>query len=108
VGYDPFVSPDYAKRMGIDLVSLEELLAQADFVTLHTPLTDGTRYMISGPQIALLKPGARLINVARGELVDEQAILDGLESGQLGGVALDVFAQEPPQNTIWLVTRRLW
>ena len=99
VGYDPFVSPDYAKRMGIDLVSLEELLAQADFVTLHTPLTDGTRHMISGPQIALLKPGARLINVARGELVDEQAILDGLESGQLGGVALDVFAQEPPQNT---------
>ena len=99
VGYDPFVSPDYASRMGIELVSLEELLVQADFITLHTPLTDGTRHMISGDQVALLKPGARLINVARGELVDEQAIIDGLESGQLGGVALDVFAQEPPQNT---------
>ena len=99
VGYDPFVSPDYAKRMGIDLLSLEELLAQADFITLHTPLTDGTRNMIGAEQVALLKFGARLINVARGELVNEQAILNGLESGQLGGVALDVFAQEPPQNT---------
>ena len=98
VGYDPFVSPDHAKRMGITLVSLEELLAQVDFITLHTPLTDSTRRMISAKQIALLKPGARLINVARGELVDEQAILDGLESGQLEGVALDVFAEEPPQN----------
>ena len=99
IGYDPFVAPDYAKRMGIELVSLEELLAQSDFITLHTPLTDGTRHMISDDQVKLLKPGARLINVARGELVDEQAILNGLESGQLGGVALDVFAQEPPQNT---------
>ncbi|RUA21373.1 MAG: phosphoglycerate dehydrogenase [Chloroflexi bacterium] len=99
VGFDPYVSPDHAKRLGIDLVSLEELLAQADFITLHTPLTDGTRHLISGKQVAMLKPGARLINVARGELVDEQAILDGLESGQLDGVALDVFAQEPPQNT---------
>lgn len=99
IGYDPFVAPDYAKRMGIELVSLEELLAQSDFITLHTPLTDGTRHMISDDEVALLKPGARLINVARGELVDEQAILNGLESGQLGGVALDVFAEEPPQNT---------
>ena len=99
VGYDPFIAPDYAKRMGIELVSLEELLAQSDFITLHTPLTDGTRHMIGAKEVAQLKRGARLINVARGELVDEQAILDGLESGQLGGVALDVFAQEPPENT---------
>ena len=99
VGYDPFVSPDYAKRMGIELLSLEELLAQSDFITLHTPLTDGTRQMIGKKEVGLLKPGARLINVARGELVNENAILDGLESGQLSGVALDVFAQEPPQNT---------
>ncbi len=99
VGYDPFVSPDYAKRMGIELVTLEELLGQSDFITLHTPLTDGTRHMIGSEQVKMLKPGARLVNVARGELIDEQAILDGLESGHLGGVALDVFAQEPPQNT---------
>ena len=99
VAYDPFVSPDYAKRMGIDLLSLEELLAQSDFITLHTPLTDGTRHMIGSKEVGQLKPGARLINVARGELVEEQALLDGLESGQLGGVALDVFAQEPPENT---------
>ena len=99
VGYDPFVSPDYAKRIGIELLSLEDLLAQADFITLHTPLTDGTRHMIGSEEVKLLKPGARLINVARGELIDEQAIIDGLGSGQLGGVALDVFAEEPPQNT---------
>jgi len=99
VAYDPFVSPDYAKRMGIDLLSLEELLAQSDFITLHTPLTDGTRHMIGSKEVGQLKAGARLINVARGELVEEQALLDGLESGQLGGVALDVFAQEPPENT---------
>ncbi len=99
VGYDPFVSPDYARSKGIELLSLEELLAESDFITLHTPLTDGTRGMIGSKEVALLKPGARLINVARGELVDEQAILDGLDSGQLGGVALDVFAEEPPQNT---------
>ena len=99
VGYDPFVSPDYARRLGIELLSLEELLAQCDFITLHTPLTEGTRHMIGSKEVGLLKPGARLINVARGELVDEQAVLDGLESGQLSGVALDVFAQEPPQNT---------
>ena len=98
VGYDPFVSPDYAKRMGIELLSLEELLAQCDFITLHTPLTDSTRQMIGSREVGLLKRGARLINVARGELVDESAILEGLESGQLSGVALDVFAQEPPQN----------
>ena len=99
VGFDPFVAPDYARRIGVELLTLNELLAQSDFVTLHTPLTDGTRHMISCEQVAMLKPGARLVNVARGELVDEQAILDGLKSGQLGGVALDVFAQEPPQNT---------
>ncbi|MDA0264545.1 MAG: phosphoglycerate dehydrogenase [Chloroflexi bacterium] len=99
VGYDPFVSPEHAKSMGIELLSLEELLGQSDFITLHTPLTDSTRHMIGPKEVGLLKRGARLINVARGELVDEAAIIDGLNSGQLGGVALDVFAQEPPQNT---------
>ena len=98
VGCDPFVAPDYARRIGVELLTLNELLAQSDFVTLHTPLTDGTRHMIGKKEIAIIKPGARLINVARGELVDEEALLEGLDSGRLAGVALDVFAQEPPAS----------
>lgn len=96
VGYDPFVAPDYARRIGVELMSLDDLLAEADFVTLHTPLTEGTRGMLGMRQIENIKPGARIINVARGELVDEAALLAGLESGRLSGVALDVFAKEPP------------
>ena len=96
VGYDPFVAPDYARRIGVELLPLDDLLAESDFVTLHTPLTEGTRNMLGMRQIEKIKPGARVINVARGELVDEAALLAGLESGQLSGVALDVFAKEPP------------
>ncbi len=96
VGYDPFVAPDYARRIGVELHPLEDLLAESDFVTLHTPLTEGTRGMLGMRQIEIIKPGARVINVARGELVDEAALLAGLESGQLSGVALDVFSKEPP------------
>ena len=96
VGYDPFVAPDYARRIGVELLSLDDLLAESDFVTLHTPLTEGTRGMLGTRQIENIKHGARIINVARGELVDEAALLSGLESGRLGGVALDVFAKEPP------------
>jgi D-3-phosphoglycerate dehydrogenase len=98
VGFDPFVAPDYARRIGVELMPLNELLAESDFVTLHTPLTDGTRHMIGKKEIAIIKPNARLINVARGELVDEEALLEGLNSGRLAGVALDVFSQEPPAS----------
>ena len=96
IAYDPFVAPDFAARMGVTVVSLDELLPQADFITLHTPLTAGTTRLISAPQLAKMKPGARLINVARGELVDEDALLDALESEHLAGAALDVFTNEPP------------
>ena len=96
IGYDPFVAPDYARRIGVELMSLDELLAESDFVTLHTPLTEGTRGMLGMKQIENIKPGSRVINVARGELVDESALLAGLESGRLSGLALDVFAKEPP------------
>ena len=98
VGYDPFVAPDYARRIGVEILPLDQLLAESDFVTLHTPLTDGTRGMIGSNEIARIKPGARIINVARGELVDEAALLEGLNSGRLGGVALDVFSKEPPDR----------
>ena len=96
LGYDPFVSPDFAHRLGVELVSLEDMLAQSDFVTLHTPLTETTRHLIGAQQLSVIKPGARLINVARGELIDEAALLQALETETLAGVALDVFAQEPP------------
>ena len=96
LAYDPFVSPDYARRLGVELLPLEQLLAQSDFLTLHTPLTDSTRYLIGARELSLLKPGARLINVARGGLIDEEALIQALESDRLAGVALDVFAQEPP------------
>ena len=96
VGYDPFIPPDYAQRLGVEMMSLDEMLAQSDFITVHTPLTDSTYNLIGPRQFALVKPGARLINVARGELIDQDALLEALDSGRLGGAALDVFAQEPP------------
>lgn len=99
LAYDPFVAPDYARVLGVELLPLKKLLAQSDFVTLHTPLTDSTSHLIGAQELSLIKPGARLINVARGELVDESALLQALEDGKLAGVALDVFAQEPPGDT---------
>ena len=84
IAYDPFVAPDFAARLGVAVMSLEELLPQADFVTLHTPLTPGTMNLISGPRLALMKPGARLVNVARGELVDDEAPAGRAGAGTAG------------------------
>ena len=96
LAYDPFVSPDYALRLGAELLPLDQLLAQSDFLTLHTPFTDSTHHLIGARELSILKPGARIINVARGELIDEEALFQALGSDRLAGVALDVFAQEPP------------
>ena len=98
LAYDPFVAPEYARRLGVELLPLERMLAESDFVTLHTPLTDSSRNMISRRELGLMKQNARLINVARGELIDEAALLEALESDKLAGVALDVFVKEPPGN----------
>ena len=98
LAYDPFVNPDYARRLGAELLPLNELLSRADFVTLHTPLTPATANLISSRELALMQPDARLINVARGELVDEAALLQALEDGWIAGAALDVFVEEPPKN----------
>ncbi len=96
VGYDPFMSADHAKSLGIELVAtVDEMLPRVDYLTVHTPLTDETRNMISDQQIELLKPGARLINGARGGIYDEAALVKGLESGKIAGVALDVYPDEP-------------
>ena len=98
LAHDPFVSPDFAARLGAELVSLDELLGRADFVTLHTPLTPNTNKLIGRRELGLMRPDSRLINVARGELVDEEALLEALESGGLGAAALDVFVEEPPSD----------
>ena len=94
--YDPFVSPDYARILGVELAPLEKLLSESDFVTIHTALTESTHGLIGEGELAMMKPGSRIINVARGELVDEDALLKALNEGRLAGAALDVFSQEPP------------
>ena len=97
IGYDPFLSEERAAEYGIELYrNVEELLVQCDFVRVHTPLTDETRGIINAERLAKMNPGVRIINCARGGIVDEQALLEGLESGQVAGAALDVFVDEPP------------
>ncbi|MHA6318022.1 phosphoglycerate dehydrogenase [Altererythrobacter sp. CAU 1778] len=96
VAYDPFLNEDRAVEMGVEKVDLETLLARADFVSLHTPLTDQTRNILSRERLEKAKPGIRIVNCARGGLIDEAALKDMLESGQVAGAALDVFETEPP------------
>jgi D-3-phosphoglycerate dehydrogenase len=96
LAYDLFPDEGFAKEHGVTLLSLKDVLAQSDFVSLHLPLTPETRGMVNPAFIAQIKPGAYLVNTSRGELIDESALLEALKSGHLGGAALDVFAKEPP------------
>lgn len=96
LAYDPFVSPAMAESAGVRLVSLDELLPACDYLTLHTTLTPESRHLIGHQALAKVKPGVRIVNAARGELVDPDALLEALESGKVAGAALDVYAQEPP------------
>jgi D-3-phosphoglycerate dehydrogenase / 2-oxoglutarate reductase len=101
IAFDPYVSQEHAGTLGITMLSMDELLQQADFVTLHTSLTSGpqgTRGLIGARELTLIKPGARLINCARGGLIDEEALLHALNENRLAGVALDVFSQEPVRD----------
>lgn len=95
LAYDPFVSESYARSLGVELATKEDVLTRADFITLHTPLTEATRKLIGKAELAMMKPTAFLINAARGPLVDEDALLDAVQSGKLAGAALDVFSREP-------------
>lgn len=95
VAYDPFLTAERAVELGIEKVTLDELLARADFITLHTPLTDSTRNILSRENLAKTKKGVRIINCARGGLIDEAALKDALDSGHVAGAALDVFVTEP-------------
>jgi D-3-phosphoglycerate dehydrogenase len=99
VAYDPFLTPERAVELGVEKVDLDELLARADFITLHTPLTDQTRGILSREALAKTKKGVRIVNCARGGLVDEAALKDGLDSGHVAGAALDVFESEPAKDS---------
>ncbi len=96
IAYDPFISREVAQRLGVELAPFEEVLERADFITIHTPLTNETRGMIGAAAFARMKKGVRLVNCARGGIVDEAALQQAIESGKVAGAALDVFAQEPP------------
>ena len=95
IGFDPFVSQDRARTMGVRLVSIEELVAEADFVSIHTPKTPETMGLFGRDLLAKAKPGIRIINTARGGIVDEEALADAIREGIVAGVGLDVFATEP-------------
>ena len=99
IAYDPYLSQDRADQIGVEKVELDELLKRADFLTLHVPLTDQTRNILSKNNIAKLKPGARIINCARGGLVDEAALAQAIRDGHIAGAAFDVFAEEPATNS---------
>lgn len=98
IAFDPFLSEERSRELGVEKVPLEDLLARADFISLHTPLTNQTRNILSADALASAKPGVRIVNCARGGLVDEVALAEALRSGQVAGAALDVFAEEPAQN----------
>lgn len=95
IAYDPFLGAEKAEKMGVEKVELEDLLARADFITLHVPLTDQTRNILSRENLAKTKPGVRVVNCARGGLVDEAALAEMLKSGHVAGAAFDVFSVEP-------------
>lgn len=98
VAHDPFISETVADSLGIRLLSLDDLCAEADYLTLHIPVTPETRHVIGRERLARCKPGVRIVNTARGELIDPEALAEALESGAVGGAALDVFEQEPPTD----------
>lgn len=100
IAYDPYLNEERAQELGVEKVELEDVLKRADYITLHTPLTDKTRGIIGPDNIAKMKKGVRIINCARGGLIDEPALKEALDSGQVAGAALDVFEKEPATDNI--------
>ncbi len=105
IGYDPYLTEERALKLGIEKVELDELIERADAITLHTPLVDSTRNIISRERIAKMKEGVIIVNCARGGLVDEEALKEALDSGHVRVAALDVFAVEPAQNNLLFGTK---
>ncbi len=99
IAYDPFISKERAAKIGVELVSLDDLFRRADVITVHTPLIKETRHIINAKTIATMKDGVRLINCARGGIIDEKALADAIASGKVAGAAVDVFESEPPTDS---------
>jgi D-3-phosphoglycerate dehydrogenase len=100
VGHDPFISVDHARNLQVELVPLEQLLKESDFITLHIPLTSSTKGLIGAKELALVKPTVRIINAARGGLIDEEALAEAVKEKRVAGAAIDVFATEPTTESI--------
>ena len=98
IAYDPYLTREAAERLAVEPVELDELLGRSDFISIHAPLTGDTRYLLGRAELARVKPGLRLINCARGGLVDERALAEAIHAGRVAGAALDVFEQEPPPS----------
>src|SRR5262244_616338 len=99
IAYDPYISESAAKELQVELVNLDRLLSESDFISLHTALSPATQNMINAKSIATMKKSARIVNAARGELIDEAALAEALKHGRLAGAALEVFVEEPPKNS---------
>ena len=113
IAYDPFLSPERALELGVEKVELDELLRRADIITLHVPMTEKTKNVLSAENIAKTKKGVRIVNCARGGLVDEAALRAALDSGHVAGAAFDVFVEEPATRIRSSViptwsARRIW
>jgi D-3-phosphoglycerate dehydrogenase len=105
ITHDPYVSPDVVKSLGVENVIFDELLARSDFISVHAPATPQTRGLLNAQAFAKMKKGVLIINTARGPLIDEPALVQALDSGQVGGAALDVLATEPPPKDSPLLGR---
>ncbi len=98
IAYDPYLTPERATSLGVEKVELDDLFTRADFITLHTPLTEATRDIVNAAAFARMKKGVRIINCARGELIEEKALIDAVETGKVAGIAIDVFRTEPAKE----------
>ncbi|MCL2798944.1 MAG: phosphoglycerate dehydrogenase [Endomicrobia bacterium] len=107
VAYDPFANADIAKSHGIDLTSLDEVFKQSDYISIHSPLTDDTRGMINSANIAKMKDGVRIVNCARGAIINDKDLAEAVKSGKVAGAALDVFVKEPPEDWSLIETENI-
>src|SRR5262249_25054947 len=99
IAYDPYISEGAAKELQVELVNLDRLLSESDFISLHSALSPATQNIVNAQSIAQMEKSARIVNAARGELIDEAALAEALKSGRLAGAARDVFVEEPPKNS---------
>ena len=99
IGYDPFISADVTRPLKVKLADLDDLCRQSDFITVHTPLNEQTRGLIDARRLGLVKPGVRIVNCARGGIIDEAALIEALKSGTVAAAALDVYENEPPTSS---------